>query len=159
MRTNKISHLLIALICTIALSSLSFTSCNEEKDNSSTTGTVTGTGNASGIEFSLAGSYDTPGAARRVFISGNYAYIADFYGLQIINISNPHSPIFAGSYDSLLYNHNAKHKGKPMKLGDFHDIEPLNGIPTDYDGETPPWENCVAAYVYYNLPENIQNGA
>ncbi|MBI5359526.1 MAG: PKD domain-containing protein [Planctomycetes bacterium] len=35
-------------------------------------------------------SYDTPGTARGLDISGNYAYVADGYqGLQIINISQP----------------------------------------------------------------------
>ena len=44
----------------------------------------------------IAGSVNTPGRAYRVWVSGNYAYIADGYdgGLQVIDISNPDSPIY-----------------------------------------------------------------
>ncbi len=36
-------------------------------------------------------------------LNGSYAYVADWYsGLQIINISNPASPILTGSYDATL---------------------------------------------------------
>ncbi|MFH0853982.1 MAG: fibronectin type III domain-containing protein [bacterium] len=46
-------------------------------------------------------TYNTPGNASNVFTNGNYAYIADgTSGLQIINISNPESPIFVGNYDT-----------------------------------------------------------
>ena len=52
----------------------------------------------------LAGSYDTPGTAFGVFVSGSYAYVADEEsGLQIINVSNPASPTLAGSYDTPGY--------------------------------------------------------
>ena len=44
------------------------------------------------------GSYDTPGNAFDVYVSGNYAYVAAGQaGLQIIDISDPASPTFAGS--------------------------------------------------------------
>ena len=60
----------------------------------STTTTSAGT-----IQF--VGSYDTPDDAHGVFVSGNYAYVADgSSGLQIINIANPSSPTLAGSYDT-----------------------------------------------------------
>lgn len=49
----------------------------------------------------LAGTYNTPGHAYGVTVSGNYAYVADYeYGLQIINILNPVSPALVGSYDT-----------------------------------------------------------
>jgi hypothetical protein len=48
----------------------------------------------------LAGSYDTPGRALRVFVTGGYAYIADASSLQIVDVSNPQSPFLAGSYDT-----------------------------------------------------------
>jgi DNA-binding beta-propeller fold protein YncE len=52
----------------------------------------------------LAGSFNTPGYARGVTVSGNYAYVADgSSGLQIINISNPASPILAGSFNTPGY--------------------------------------------------------
>lgn len=49
----------------------------------------------------LIGSYDTPGSANDVYVSGDYAYVADWdSGLQIIDISNPASPVPVGSYDT-----------------------------------------------------------
>ncbi len=48
--------------------------------------------------ITLAGICDTPGGAVGVFVSGDYAYVADYYGgLQIVDISNPASPALAGS--------------------------------------------------------------
>ena len=50
------------------------------------------------FELTLAGSYDTPGLAYGVAISGDYAYVADrYWGLLAIDISNPASPTLAGS--------------------------------------------------------------
>jgi len=47
------------------------------------------------------GSYDTPGEARDVYVSGTYAYVADGHsGLQIIDVSDPSNPLFVGSCDS-----------------------------------------------------------
>ncbi|NGX43125.1 MAG: hypothetical protein K940chlam7_01416 [Chlamydiae bacterium] len=47
------------------------------------------------------GSYDTPGDARDVAVSGNYAYVADRdSGLQIIDVSNVANPTLAGSYNT-----------------------------------------------------------
>jgi len=46
----------------------------------------------------IKGGYDTPGCVRKVQIVGNLAYIADGKSLQIIDISNPASPTFKGSY-------------------------------------------------------------
>ncbi len=52
----------------------------------------------------LVGSFDTPGSATSVFVSGSYAYVADGYsGLQIVNVSNPASPTLAGSYNTPGY--------------------------------------------------------
>ncbi|MGY5861984.1 MAG: hypothetical protein RTU09_06380 [Candidatus Thorarchaeota archaeon] len=46
----------------------------------------------------LAGSYNTPNLAFGVFVSGDYAYVADrASGLQVINITNPLQPSLAGS--------------------------------------------------------------
>ncbi|MFQ5455595.1 MAG: choice-of-anchor D domain-containing protein [Nitrospirota bacterium] len=70
--------------------------------------TVTGTNFEQGAKATLlnggaffAGAYDTTGYAYNVYVSGNYAYIADGdSGLQVIDISSPSSPVLAGSYDT-----------------------------------------------------------
>jgi hypothetical protein len=47
----------------------------------------------------LVGSYDTTGFALGVYVSGNYAYVADYTsGLQIIDVSNPTNPTLVGTY-------------------------------------------------------------
>ena len=47
----------------------------------------------------LLGSISTPGTARDVFASGNFAYIADTdSGLQIIDITDPSNPSITGNY-------------------------------------------------------------
>ena len=52
----------------------------------------------------LVGTYDTPGFAIGVAISGSYAYVADGdWGLQIIDVSNPASPTLVGTYDTPGY--------------------------------------------------------
>jgi hypothetical protein len=56
---------------------------------------------SSNLNPTLVGSYNTPGYAEKVVISGNYAYIADAdSGLQIIDITNPSNPTFKGSYNT-----------------------------------------------------------
>jgi len=48
------------------------------------------------------GTYNSPGSARAVQLSGHYAYVADeISGLKIINVSNPASPTLAGTYYTL----------------------------------------------------------
>jgi hypothetical protein len=47
------------------------------------------------------GSFDTPGLAWGVAVSGNYAYVVDGgSGLRVVNITNPSSPVEAGFYDT-----------------------------------------------------------
>ena len=42
----------------------------------------------------LAGSYDTPGTANGVYVSGDHAFVADgASGLVVVDISDPMSPI------------------------------------------------------------------
>lgn len=77
-------------------------------NNVSTSVTITGENFEPGAKVSLLkglvpplGSYITPGAADNVQVSGNYAYIADgAAGIQIIDISDPANPQFAGAYDT-----------------------------------------------------------
>ncbi len=53
------------------------------------------------IEIVEVGYYDTPGYAYNVFVSGNYAYVADGRaGLSVIDISNPFSTQEVGYYDT-----------------------------------------------------------
>jgi uncharacterized protein YjdB len=53
------------------------------------------------VRPSVTGTYDTPGIACDVCLSGNYAYVADDEsGLQIIDVSNPANPILAGTYST-----------------------------------------------------------
>jgi len=48
----------------------------------------------------LAARYYTS-RSRSVFVSGDYAYIADeFNGLHVVDISNPEDPVFAGIYNT-----------------------------------------------------------
>ncbi len=73
--------------------------------------TITGTNFEPGAKVSLlnggpflAGDYNTPGWADSVYVSGDYAYVADGgAGLQVIDISDPTNPILAGSYDTPDY--------------------------------------------------------
>ena len=55
--------------------------------------------NASAPQWGLV--YETPGTAEDVFISGNYAYIADgIGGLRIANISKPYGPYEVAFYET-----------------------------------------------------------
>lgn len=52
----------------------------------------------------LISQYQTPGQAESVFVSGNFAYLADgFSGIQIFDVSQPENPKLIGSYDTLGY--------------------------------------------------------
>jgi hypothetical protein len=50
------------------------------------------------------GFFDTPGFALDVYVSGNYAYVADGYaGLRVIDVSNPANPREVGYFDTPDY--------------------------------------------------------
>ncbi|UCE18071.1 MAG: hypothetical protein JSV84_14600 [Gemmatimonadota bacterium] len=51
-------------------------------------------------QVTLIGRYDTPGWAYKVAVRGNYAYVADWSSVQIIDISDPTSPSLVGNYDA-----------------------------------------------------------
>jgi len=54
-----------------------------------------------GFKNAFVGSYDTPDNAVDLFVSGDYAYVADMNsGLQVIDISDPANPSLEGSYDT-----------------------------------------------------------
>ena len=49
--------------------------------------------------LTLVGSYDTPGNAHSVVVSGTLAFVADgFGGVHILDISTPGAPLLRGSY-------------------------------------------------------------
>jgi hypothetical protein len=49
----------------------------------------------------LVGAVETPGTAQKVVVKGQMAYVADGEaGLQIINVSNPSTPVIVGSLDT-----------------------------------------------------------
>ena len=49
----------------------------------------------------LVGTYDTPDYALAVTVQGDYAFVADqYYGLQMIDISDPTNPTLLGTYDT-----------------------------------------------------------
>jgi Uncharacterized conserved protein len=54
--------------------------------------------------LNLIGHYDTPGSAKGIFVSGNYAFVADgLYGVRIIDVSDPTNPVEISYYDSPRY--------------------------------------------------------
>ena len=74
------------------------------KDTLSTTAnwdTINGELKLHDFEYNLVGGYNTTGYSYDVFISGDYAYVADgASGLVVIDISDPSSPTLAGSYNT-----------------------------------------------------------
>jgi hypothetical protein len=59
------------------------------------------------------GTYDTSGSAWGVYVSGKYAYVADYdSGLQIIDISTPSSPSLVGTYNTSNYAYGVYVSGK-----------------------------------------------
>jgi len=48
----------------------------------------------------LVGHYDTPAYALDVYVSDQYAYVAETAGLQIIDVSDPSSPTEVGFYEA-----------------------------------------------------------
>jgi hypothetical protein len=78
------------------------------------------------INPTFKGSYDTPGRACGVTLSGNYAYVgAGDFGLQIVDISDPSNPTFKGSYDTLNYAY-----GGVVLFGNYAYVE----VGGDWDG-------------------------
>jgi len=60
----------------------------------------------------LAGSYDVPGSAADIHVSGDYAYVADGYdGVKVIDVSDPSNPSLAGTYVSVGFNYSVHVSG------------------------------------------------
>jgi hypothetical protein len=67
----------------------------------------------------FAANFDTPGNARGVTVSGDMAYVADYTtGLQVIDISDPTTPSFAGSRNTPHYAWNVAICGDSAYVGD-----------------------------------------
>ncbi|MBD2417171.1 DUF4347 domain-containing protein [Anabaena cylindrica FACHB-243] len=96
----------------------------------------------------LKGIYDTPGNAYDVQVVGNYAYVtdggseldlyvADASKLEIIDISNPTTPIFKGNYDTSNGIRDLQVVGNYAYVADGEgglkiiDISDLNQVPTN----------------------------
>ncbi len=61
----------------------------------------------------IEGTRDTSGEARAVYVSGNYAYVADMYsGMHIIDISDPSDPEIEGTYLTLSAAYDVHVSGK-----------------------------------------------
>jgi len=87
---------------------------------------VWGNGGLSGGP-SYLGSYDTPGAALGVTVLNDLAYVADYEsGLQIINVSNPTSPVLLGSYDTPGFAYGVYVLGNTAYVVDGDSLQILN---------------------------------
>ncbi len=65
------------------------------------------------------GSLDTPGQARNIVLSGNWAYIADYNeGLQIIDISDPGNPSLVKTWETDSYTYDVELSGNYAYLAD-----------------------------------------
>jgi len=69
--------------------------------------------------LNLVGYYDTPGSAKGVFVSGNYAFVADgLYGVRIIDVSDVTNPVEVSYYDSPGVAHSVYVYGNLMFVAD-----------------------------------------
>jgi hypothetical protein len=77
-----------------------------------------------------AGLYDTPVGALGLDIAGDYAYVADYTSFQVIDISDPTSPVHAGEVVEM----------GPIEVavsGDYAFVTTLNGEMQAYDISNP----------------------
>ncbi len=72
------------------------------------------------FEASLGNVVETPGhAARKIAITGNYAYISDgYYGIQIMDISSPDDPVPVGSFNTPGYTYQVEIDGNFAYVAD-----------------------------------------
>jgi len=71
------------------------------------------------LNVRFVGSYDTPGRAYGVYVSGGYAYVADWNaGLRVIDVSDPENPVEIGYYDTPGYAHGVYISGSYAYVAD-----------------------------------------
>ncbi|NPV14859.1 T9SS type A sorting domain-containing protein [candidate division WOR-3 bacterium] len=68
---------------------------------------------------SKLGSYDTPYSAYGVYVSGSYAYVADYSGLRVIDVSDPRNPQEIGNYDTPRYTYGVYVSGSYVYVADW----------------------------------------
>ncbi len=90
---------------------------------------------------SILGSVDTPGRALGVAVSGGVAYVADgFSGLQVIDVSDPGSPVILGSVDTPRFARGVAVSGAVAYVADAGsglqviDVSSCEPCPGDLDG-------------------------
>ncbi|MFA4906604.1 MAG: hypothetical protein WC645_08890, partial [Candidatus Margulisiibacteriota bacterium] len=70
----------------------------------------------------LAGSVDTSDYAMNVYVSGKYAYVADYTGLRIIDVANPAAPVIVGSLPTADYTYDVKTVGNYAYVADYRKV-------------------------------------
>ncbi len=88
---------------------------------------------ADSLNTRLVGSYDTGDYARHIYVSGDYAYVADNDdGLRIISVSDPMNPTEVGYYDTGGYARDVYVVGNYAYIGNAY-----------YDDSTSTWKGCL----------------
>jgi len=112
----------------------------------------------------LVASYGEQERFWGVYVSGNTAYVADFYGLRILDVTNPASPYLLGSFGSVFLPLDVYVSGSTAYLCNFFNglilIDVTNyaspsllGIYDPLAGEESAYDVCVSggtAYVAYD---------
>ncbi len=118
------------------------------------------------LSLNLVGYYDTPGSAEGVFVSGNYAFVADgLYGVRIIDISDPTNPTEVAYYDSPGEAHKVFVDGDLMFVADgsmglriVNVSDPLSPIEISYYDTPGNARGVYALYPYVFLADGGASG-
>jgi hypothetical protein len=109
------------------------------------------------------GFYDTPGRARKVAVSDNYAYVADLdAGLRIVNIQDPTNPTEIGFYDTPGGAWDVSVSGAYAYIADYYSLrvicilDPVNPVEVGYY-DTPGY--TIGIMVLDNYAYVVNDGA
>ena len=91
------------------------------------------------------GAYDTPGIALSVAVVGTTAYVADYYSIQTIDVTNPASPSLLGSRSSV-----PRPGGVVADAGSVDVVDSVFGF-SRYDASDPNLPTIVG---FYTAPGN-----